>query len=652
VIRGSWIAAMVFAAVTASAQNTPDELIQLIRSNDLSTLKTRLAAGGDVNAHDSRDTTLLMYAAGFGSTDAVKLLLGAGANVNARNQFGSNALIYGAGNYEKARLLVEKGADVNVKTKSGRTPLMIAASCAGCSPIVKMLLDNGADAKALTERKSTAFLAAADRDDIESMRLLIAKGADPKAADGAGNDALQSAAMNCNLPAIKMLLEKGADPNTANLASGEVKFGKIQLIGLTPLMLGSTYCSPELVKTLLDSGAKVKATDVRGMTPLMFAVSSEEQNPATVRMLIKAGAGVNDQSKAGETALDWAMKFGSKPAIAALTEAGAKPGVPYTAPMRKGAPAADVLQAVEKGTAILQHGAAEFFAQSGCVGCHHQPAALAAVTMARKAGAKVNEGEAKGYLKMMEGQSTQFQQANIERLDTGGASDPPIALLSVMADEHYPANSLTDVLLTYVASFQKQDGSWWFGGVARAPMEEGAVARTALAIRAMQVYGTPGLKAELAPRIARARDYLAKVKARTNDDAAMQIAGLHWAGGNDEKVRALSRALVAVQRPDGGWGQNPNLASDAFATGQSLWALQDAGAIKPADPVYQKGVKWLLSTQWEDGSWYVRSRAPKFQPYFQSGFPFDHDQWISSAATSWAVRALAPAVENQRRASR
>ena len=46
-----------------------------------------------------------------------------------------------------------------------------------------------------------------------------------------------------------------------------------------------------------------------------------------------------------------------------------------------------------------------------------------------------------------------------------------------------------------------------------------------------------------------------------------------------------------------------------------------------------------VRAQAADGSWYVRSRAPKFQPYFQSGFPHDHDQWISAAATSWATAA-------------
>jgi hypothetical protein len=69
--------------------------------------------------------------------------------------------------------------------------------------------------------------------------------------------------------------------------------------------------------------------------------------------------------------------------------------------------------------------------------------------------------------------------------------------------------------------------------------------------------------------------------------------------------------------------------------------------LSPLDPEYRAGVSFLLRTQFPDGSWYVRSRVPKFQPYFQSGFPFDHDQWISSTATSYAVMALAPAASRK-----
>ena len=178
------------------------------------------------------------------------------------------------------------------------------------------------------------------------------------------------------------------------------------------------------------------------------------------------------------------------------------------------------------------------------------------------------------------------------------------------------------------------------------------MARTAMSLRVMQVFGTPAMKAELDLRIARARTYLASAKAATNDEAAMQILGLHWAAGNAAKVSALGQALLSAQRPDGGWSQNQNLASDAFASGEALFALHEAGILAASDAAYQKGVKFLMDTQSADGSWYVRSRAPKFQPYFQSGFPYDHDQWISSAGTSWAVRALIPAVENEKRASR
>ena len=79
--------------------------------------------------------------------------------------------------------------------------------------------------------------------------------------------------------------------------------------------------------------------------------------------------------------------------------------------------------------------------------------------------------------------------------------------------------------------------------------------------------------------------------------------------------------------------------STAFATGRALVALQTAG-LPVSDGVYQKGVKYLLSTQQEDGSWFVRSRSMTFQPYFDSGFPHGFDQWISAAGTSWATLAL------------
>jgi N-acyl-D-amino-acid deacylase len=58
-------------------------------------------------------------------------------------------------------------------------------------------------------------------------------------------------------------------------------------------------------------------------------------------------------------------------------------------------------------------------------------------------------------------------------------------------------------------------------------------------------------------------------------------------------------------------------------------------------------VRHLLSTQQADGSWYVATRAVPVQAYFDTGFPHGRDQFISAAATNWAVQALIPAAASE-----
>ena len=121
----------------------------------------------------------------------------------------------------------------------------------------------------------------------------------------------------------------------------------------------------------------------------------------------------------------------------------------------------------------------------------------------------------------------------------------------------------------------------------------------------------------------------------------MLLLALKWSAAPSARVRRLAEALLAQQRSDGGWAGNPHPTSDAFATAEALFALREVGYAPVSSSAHRQAVRYLLTTQFPDGSWHVRSRAPKFQPYFQSGFPFDHDQWISASATAWAVTALA-----------
>jgi ankyrin repeat protein len=588
-----------------------------------------------------------MRAAAFGTAADVQTLLEKGADPNERNSFEATALLYAASDSPKVRLLL-KGADVNAHSKRGRTPLMIAASCDGCSAIVKLLLSKGADPKAKDAASMTALDLAAQAGDAESVRLLLAAGADANAPSSAGLTPLMYAEMSCNLDIVKQLLANHASVNARNTNGGQVKFGPIQLIDLTPLHIAAPYCNAEMARTLVDAGADPNALDVRGMTPLMLSVASETQDAAVVRFLVVHGeADLTLKSKLGETALDWARKYNNKDVIAQLTGAGAwLPPTSTPVEYRREKPATP-LAAVEQATTLLQKSAVEFFHQAGCVGCHHQPMALAAIAAARDAGVHVNETEARGLVQMIDSEWTGNQETFLEHFDPGGLTDGEGYSAWALSLNRYAPTPVTDVVAVHVAALQRIDGRWHVGDVSRAPLQESDIARTARSILVLKKYSPAGRRAEFDDDIRRARNFLANSITVTNDDAAMQIAGLTWAGDTQDNIRPLALKLIAAQHADGGWGQNPNLSSDAFATGETLWALRESGSLTPASPVYRRGVDYLLGTQHDDGSWHVRSRAPKFQPYFESGFPHGHDQWVSAAATSWAVLALAPAISKE-----
>jgi squalene cyclase len=91
------------------------------------------------------------------------------------------------------------------------------------------------------------------------------------------------------------------------------------------------------------------------------------------------------------------------------------------------------------------------------------------------------------------------------------------------------------------------------------------------------------------------------------EDYAYKILGLVWGGGGQDVIRKTAQELLMQQRPDGGWGQLPALASDAYATGQALTAIRTSNVITPSDPNFMRGIRFLLNSQSEDGSWYVRS---------------------------------------------
>jgi hypothetical protein len=483
------------------------------------------------------------------------------------------------------------------------------------------------------------------------MRLLIAAGANVNClSPRLGDTPLLYAAASDNVEAVRLLLAKGANPNAELKKMTRVIGGSILDMGIgkqTPLMWAAPTGSPELIRALIDAEADVNAQDVKGMSPLMLAVASENQDPGVVvKVLLQAGANVNARSGSGETALDWARKFGSRPVIAALQKAGAREGIPYRAPSGPDrSTTRDAAKAVEQSIALLQRSSAEFFKQSGCVGCHHQDATAFAVRAARDAGIPLDEAMTRERVNVMKSSLGSEQELQLQGVLAEGISIRTNHLAGLWASGYKP-DIVTDAALVSLVSGQYADGHWQrYIGAVRSPTGITNIVGTAEAVLALQRYSIPARAAEFRERVTLAFAWLQEAKPQSTYEHALQLLALAAAGVGRDAVKKVADSLLAQQRTDGGWAGNANLGSDAHSTGVALHALRESGFVNPADLAHRRGVQYLLSTQYPDGSWHVRSRAAGFQPYFQSGFPFEHDQWISVAATAWAAEALARSIE-------
>lgn len=487
-------------------------------------------------------------------------------------------------------------------------------------------------------------LAAARAGDAAILRALLAAGGDPNERNRLGMTPLMEAVKKGSVASARLLLDAGAKVNVHSGTPPVSTRGLSELGELTPLILAAAGGNARIVQLLLDHGADVHAKESRGMNALTMAAASEYQDEETVRILIEAGCDIQAKAKDGQTAAIWASKWGDSGVLKLLAQPSAAPALLSPAKLLDIPHHASIRGAVEQTIALLQASSSQYFQKSGCSGCHHQMLTGMAVGLARDRGLKVNQELATQQLREVITVRMPDREGLLQGLSRGGAPTGDSLLLVSLAAQGYPADALTTALTHVIAGMQMEDGSWRSASV-RQPLQYSAVSDTAYAIRALQFYGPEGRKPEFARRIERARTWLLAQKAIHNEDRVKRLLGLMWAGAEAETVRAAGSQLLAEQRPDGGWAQRAGFPSDAYATGQTLYALNLAAGIPSADAAYLRGISFLRRTQLQDGSWHVRSRSVKFQPYFESGFPHEDDQWISAAGSAWAAMALTLAAE-------
>jgi ankyrin repeat protein len=238
--------------VTGSSGATADDILRIIRGNDLKALKD-MSRAGVADIRDRLDWTPLHFAALYGSVESVRILLAAGADPNVRNKSDATPLMFAAYSLEKTRLIVEKGGDVNAKTTDGATPLWVATGVHNNEPTIRYLIEKGADPKAV--RTDTDYLMrTSGNQDPSTVRLFLERGVDPHRTVSGINALFFS--ISCNGAAkTRLLLDAGSEVNVANKTAGRVKNGPIESTGVTPLMDAAACGQTESVAALLKAGA-------------------------------------------------------------------------------------------------------------------------------------------------------------------------------------------------------------------------------------------------------------------------------------------------------------------------------------------------------------------------------------------------------------
>jgi ankyrin repeat protein len=608
-------------------------MVETLRAADRPAFNKMLAEDPKLlNARGPEGSTPFMYAVLYTDATTLERLIKQGADPNKRNDDGASALMWAALDLEKTRVLLAHGADVNARSDDARTALMVAAGRPGGAPIVKLLLAHGANPNPTSNpgAESSPLLEASLAGDAEIMQALLEHGAEVK---DIGGFALANAAGAECAKCVDLLVARNLDAMQYTIALQQV----------------AVLDNPDLVRLTLQHGADVNAADPTGRTALMYAAVSDLLPVEQVKMLLEKGANVNAKSqhpRSGDTdrtALDLAKMHGNTAVVDLLLKSGAVGGDAaasmQAASMRRGN---TIQAAVPASLALLQRTDASFVPKAGCFSCHNQSLTAMAVAQARKSGFHVDEQTSAMQVKVNAGSLAGSRDLLHQGVFIPGINANPSILAYVLLGldaEGYKPDLSTDAVAMFIQTHQMADGHWAFGPEARPPLCADGLAQTVLSMRGLQFYAPRVDKAAYAKSIQLAAAWIGAYRPRTNYDLAWRLQGLVWGDQGKDAILKARRDLLAAQRSDGGWSDLASMESGAYTTGLAMIALQSSG-LPVSDPAYQRGVQYLLSTQLEDGSWHVRSRAAGFQPYFDNGFPHGVDQWISAAGTSLATIAL------------
>jgi len=232
---------------------------------------------------------------------AFELLVQHGANIHQRTRSGRTPLHVAAWDPVLTRILIDAGAEVNAEDDDGVTPLHLAES----PDVIAVLLENGANIDSCSKHDGrTPLFSKFAKSEAQAMLRFLEYGPDCSVVDNAGNGILHVAAQqSCdNVEVFTALLRAGADPNLTNQD------------GDTPL-----HCLVQrarhnnigpLLDTMINAGADIDVKNKEGSTLLFLAIRNGSypfKSHEDLRRLLNRGASTDIRDYGGRTVLHEAV---------------------------------------------------------------------------------------------------------------------------------------------------------------------------------------------------------------------------------------------------------------------------------------------------------------------------------------------------------
>jgi squalene-hopene/tetraprenyl-beta-curcumene cyclase len=295
----------------------------------------------------------------------------------------------------------------------------------------------------------------------------------------------------------------------------------------------------------------------------------------------------------------------------------------------------DVRAAIDRGLSFLAKDSMAWRESRKCYECHHAPFTIWALNEAKNQGYAVDEQVLADMTSWVVGKDY-LAQLLMERPAQQEIVFNEAPLLLALAIEAGSTNDAQDGLKRLLASVmhdQGDDGSWKRINEAR-PILSSPDTLTTLALLALSAPSAPDMGEE--GKVARQRALQWLEAAKPDDELQPTVLRLIlWRRlGPASEWDHLVQLLRNAQNEDGGWSQIEFANSDAYATGQALYALAESGAMKD-DAAIRSAQSFLAKSQGPNGAWTMTSRAimgngkvaTKFEPIIHAG-------------SAWAVMGL------------